>query len=172
MNHKEESGQNHWTPRVKATHTKSLGTRFVAGELAMLSKKNIASGKIPYFMETHELSEFDKTKKPTTDLRVAKAGDLDRGTPILLIENPKEVTVVAKPTSHYGMGMRSQKYTLFFNRKKKHAYKSWLIKFILDGKMHRMYLTKSQYHHELVRALPARIKKNYDFKKEVTQKSE
>lgn len=170
MNHKEENQQS-WTSRIKATHNKPDGIRFVAGELVILSRKNTASGKLPYFVETHELSEFDKTKKPTTDLRIAKAGDLDRGTPILLIENPKEVMVAVKPANHYTMGMRVQKYTLFFNKKKKHAYKSWLIKFILDGKMHRMYLTKSQYHHELVRAVPARIKKNYDPKKEAVREA-
>lgn len=166
MSHSHDKKET-WAPRVKATHTKVNGIRFVAGELVMLSRKNVASGKLPYFVETQDLIDFDKTNKVVSDVKTTKTGDLDRGIPIFLTENPKEVMVLIKPTpGHYGI--KQTRYMLSLNKKKKSGHKSWLVKFILDGKMHRMYLTKSQYHRELVRALPVRIKKNYNSKKEST----
>jgi hypothetical protein len=120
--------------------------RFRAGKLVMLSKKNTKSGELPYFSD----------EEPSAAENPLAAGYLGRGIPVLLIEDPVLIDQKAKPKKSWVLV-----YSFKRNRKQKQTHTCWKIRFLLGHKIYRLHLTKNQYDHELVLAVPRRMQKDY-----------
>lgn len=133
--------------------------RFVAGKLVMLSRKEAKSGAhLPYYADDAEATEQKHSERLSKTRSTAPVGQLERGVPILLIEDPKMVPeFVQQQRNWFGSRFELQKQ----HDKGTDKNRSWMIRFILDEKIYRMYLTKYQYNNELVRAVPKRLKKDY-----------
>ena len=124
--------------------------RFVKGKLVMLSRKNTKSGDIPYFKK----AEVDKMPAQTnrtnryygtlsTNLR------LQRGIPIFLSADPEFLPFKDLPPLPY----------YFFGRNKDKNF--WKVTFLLEEQLYVMFLSNRQYNHELVKAVPRRLSKDY-----------
>lgn len=128
---------------------KQKKARFAAGSLVMLSRKatEFTTGKVVYaYPKGTEPKDTWRHMPVPTEEKVA--GELDRGVPILILEDPERVRFTVK------VDRRSQK-------KIERVEKYWKIRFLLDEKIYHMYLTQKQYHNELVKAVSRRMKKDY-----------
>jgi len=131
--------------------------RFKGGSLLMLSKKTTVSGKIPYFIyqsnSIHLNNQSDEVMDVTSiyPLEMIPKEVLDRGIPIFVFETP----VLVKRN----FSLEHKDYYYLHPRQK--AGKFWQVKFVLNEKLCVMFLTEKQYNHELIKAVPARLEKNY-----------
>lgn len=130
--------------------------RFVNGKLVMLSRKNQVSGNIPYF-KISPLSTA--TVKPSTSTQSTASwqtyqsilgGQLERGVPVLLTKDPELVPrdAVADLLRYGGRSRDSDKNL-------------WRVTFLLEEQLYVMILTNRQFNHELVKAVPRRLTKDY-----------
>lgn len=124
--------------------------RFVEGKLVMLSRKNLTSGPIPYFMVDPPVKEENPGFVQSNI-----ADHLERGVPILLVETPELISREDIPQAS-----RSATYHV---RDKNF----WKVKFLMGEQIYQMFLTNRQYNHELVKAVPRRLTKDYS--REVAQ---
>lgn len=133
--------------------------RFVAGKLVMLSRKEVKSGEsLPYYADEAEAPEQKRSGRFSRMPAPRPMGQLKRGVPVLLVEDPKMVPEFVQQQRGWGMSrFELRKYC----GKEANKNRSWMIRFILDEKIYRMYLTKYQYNNELVRAVPKRLEKDY-----------
>lgn len=123
--------------------------RFSAGKLVMLSRKNVKSGAIPYFYFRGEKQKnnnvFDWTMQHGSYSR--PAGFLGRGVPVLLIKNPEYLNSIDDFKFRIYTGIRTKKI--------------WRLVILLEEQKYVIYLSGTQYRHELVRAVPRRLNKDY-----------
>lgn len=126
--------------------------RFSAGKLVMLSRKNTYSGTIAYYypLDINDAVETSRRGRIPDPRYEQRAGLLDRGEPILILEEPQFIdNAPLRPGYSFGQRRRDTKI------------KYWKIKFLYEEKVYHLYLTMKQYNHELVRAVPKRLKKDY-----------
>src|SRR5690606_23549866 len=135
---------------------------FVKGKLVMLSRKNVASGSIPYFKVAPPIKEENRGfVQPNI------AGYLERGVPIFLVETPELISredippasrppvliFLIPPASRPPV---SRSWTARGGDKK-----FWKVKFLMNEQIYQMFMTNRQYNHELVKAVPRRLTKDY-----------
>jgi len=113
--------------------------RFTKGKLVMLSRKNVRSGAIPFYDPAND----DKRKSYGNFV-----SQLERGVPILLTADPEflDKKKIGNLPRHL------QRYP---------DKEMWKVSFLLEEKLYFMYLTNRQYNHELVKAVPRRLTKDY-----------
>lgn len=117
--------------------------RFIKGRLVMLSRKNQKSGNILFY-------EIETINAHRNSYYFPYAGALGRGVPVLLTEDPK---LKARQVIPLFRDFRSGG-----NRNEKEF---WEIYFLMNEKIYVMYLSNKQYNHELVKAVPRRLTKDY-----------
>ena len=117
----------------------------------MLSRKNVRSGQIDFFLPADICEKAPTQGRTKKKHMVAEtfAGQLDRGETILLLEDP--VKVSSAPLRGRWGGASTTTTKLAF----------WKIRFLFSEKIYHMYLTKRQYGQELVKSVPRRLKKDY-----------
>lgn len=144
----------------KAVDKKTLN-RFRGGSLLMLSRKTTVSGKIPYFIfRINENVSIEQNLEDNNEIDVSLSFPLeetakellDRGIPILIFETP---ILVKRDFS------QSYKDRYYWRSKQQKPGKFWQVKFMLNERLCVMFLTEKQYNHELVKAVPARLEKDY-----------
>lgn len=124
--------------------------RFVKGKLVMLSRKNVASGSIPYFKVAPPVKEENRGfVQPNI------AGHLERGIPIFLVETPELISREDIPPASRSWTARGGDKNF------------WKVKFLMNEQIYQMFMTNRQYNHELVKAVPRRLTKDYS--REVAQ---
>lgn len=137
--------------------------RFRGGSLLMLSRKTTVSGKIPFFIFGNNETVQAEQKESSEEIDVSAAFPLeehakeflDRGVPILVFETP---TLVKRDFS------QKHKDHYYWRSKQQKPGKYWQVKFVLNERLCVMFLTEKQYNHELVKAVPARLEKDYSKK--------
>lgn len=118
---------------------KSDKPRFVKGKLVMLSRKNTRSGNISY---------FDTDPKNGQGSYQRAAGYLERGIPIFLTEDPEKLDRTKIKDGPWELRRLRDNFI-------------WKITFLKDEKLYVMYMAQRQYNHELVKAVPRRLTKDY-----------
>lgn len=124
--------------------------RFSAGALVMFSKKNRESThSFKYMLPKGDPIPGDKWLPVDRLSNERIVGDMPRGVPFMLLNDPEFISLKSDPTRW---------------RQSPMTEKRWKLRILYGEKIYHMYLTKRQHDAMLVKAVPRRLNKDYSDK--------